>query len=138
VVANPSTSPYAPRLPVKIEDIASEWSANVAKVAGFVEALPSWQRMTIRYEDLVTRPGQVVQQVCVWLMIRFEQGMLEFYSENSRGTLEPPATLDWKRRTLEPISPATVARYVTGLTEEEKTAFLDNAIAQLKRFGYVD
>jgi hypothetical protein len=50
--------------------------------------------------------------------------------------LEPELTLDWKKRTLEPISAETVGRYQTLLTPEEKRHFSDVANQALIRFGY--
>ena len=137
VMTQGSTSPYAPRLPVDIGSIASEWSANVAAIASFLAPLPGERALTIRYEDLTSRPEAELDAVCAWLGVNFEEGMLAFHEENRLHRLEPVQTRDWKRRTLEPISSETVGRYVRGLPREERETFEQGARAALERFDYL-
>ena len=137
VMAAKSNSPYAPTLETRIADIALEWSSNVMKIDSFMAAMPRETSMTIKYEDLVLTPSSVVMAICEWLGIPFEADMLNFHQQNKIKKLEPDLTTDWKKRTLQPISDATVKRYASLLSSEEQDEFLVAAAGALRRFSYV-
>lgn len=131
-----TNSPYAPSLKTNISDIATEWSNNVIKTDCFMRTLPAKRAMTIKYEDLVSEPSKVITSICEWLRIPFEDNMLCFYQENKNKKLEPDMTIDWKKRTLEPISNVTVGRYLNMLNKDERDKFYTLAERALKRFFY--
>jgi hypothetical protein len=137
VMATKSNSPYAPTLKTGSADIALEWSRNVMKIDSFMSTMPRETAMTIRYEDLVLAPSSVVMAICEWLGIPFEADMLNFHKQNKIKKLEPDLTMDWKKRTLQPISGATVKRYASLLSSEEQDEFLVLAAGALRRFSYV-
>ena len=137
VMANQSNSPYAPKLGTNIADIALEWSNNVMKVDSFISTLSSESAITIRYEDLVLMPTPVIMKISDWLGVPFETDMLNFHQQNKMKKLEPDLTIDWKKRTLQPISDATVKRYTSLLSKEEQDSFLVIAISELQRFLYI-
>jgi hypothetical protein len=136
VMAEESQSPYRPQLGTDIAQIAVEWSSNVGRIMQFMSGINATRTMTVRYEDLVTFPERELTRICRWLGIGFESGMLTFYLENERRELEPRETLDWKRRTLEPIGPGTVGRYKDRLTIAEQEEFESRAADVLRVFGY--
>lgn len=136
VTKQASQSPYSPNLPTEIEAIASQWASNVNQAANALDSLPPAQRKTIRYEDLVRDPVPVITGICNWLGLVFEARMLEFHEENKKAGLEPSQTLDWKKRTLEPISDHTVGRYLHQLTSNELSTFQNYAREALTRFSY--
>ena len=137
VMNSSSDSPYAPVLETDIDGIAAEWSGNVMKVDSFVKLLPPEKGTTIRYEDLVSDPSKVVAELCRWLELLFEPEMLLFYKGNRARNLEPRITLDWKKRTLGPISSNTVGRYKKLLNDEEISRFNDIAAIALRKFDYL-
>jgi hypothetical protein len=63
--------------------------------------------------------------------------MLNFHQQNKIKKLEPDLTIDWKKRTLHPISDATVRRYTNLLSNEEQDEFLGVAASALRRFSYI-
>jgi hypothetical protein len=63
--------------------------------------------------------------------------MLLFYKGNRARNLEPRITLDWKKRTLGPISSNTVGRYKKLLNDEEISRFNDIAAIALRKFDYL-
>ena len=136
VMAQRSSSPYAPRLPVEIETIADEWGANVAGIADYLEALPGERARTVRYEELTSTPEEALREVCAWLGVEFEAAMLTFHEANRRLDLEPAETRDWKTRTFEPISPRTVGRHERALSASERAAFEQRVRTALTRFDY--
>jgi hypothetical protein len=137
VMATPSNSPYAPILKTNITDIALEWSSNVIKIDSFLSTMPHEAAMTIRYEDLVLSPQSILMSICEWLSLPFEVDMLNFHQQNKIKKLEPDLTIDWKKRTLHPISDATVRRYTNLLSNEEQDEFLGVAASALRRFSYI-
>jgi hypothetical protein len=137
VMAAKSMSPYAPKLVTKITDIASEWSNNVMKIDSFMTLMPRGIAMTIRYEDLVLHSPSSFMAICEWLGFPFEADMLNFYQQNKTKKLEPELTMDWKMRTLQPISDDTVGRYASLLSNEEQEEFLAVAAIALHRFSYI-
>ena len=136
VMAAKSKSPYAPNLKTNITDIALEWSTNVMKIDAFMSRMPREVAMTIRYEDLVRTPSSSVISICDWLGIAYEADMLEFHRINISKKLEPELTLDWKKRTLQPISNETVGRHIKLFSDNDNLAFLNICSDVLHRFFY--
>jgi len=137
VMALDSDSPYRPMLPTDIGDIATQWAANVREIAEQLRAMTADAAIALRYEDLVAAPVDELSRLCTWLGLRFSAQMLQFHQLNRANRLEPTATLDWKRRTLEPIDSHTVGRHVAQFTDAEAATFLSIATGELRRFGYL-
>lgn len=136
VMAAKSASPYAPNLDTNINNIALEWSSNVMKVDSFMSSMKSESAMTIRYEDLVRQSTSSVMRICEWLGIPYEAEMLNFYQQNKSNKIEPELTMDWKKRTLQPIGDDTVGRYASLLSNKEQKEFSTLATTALHRFSY--
>lgn len=136
VMAQGSRSPYAPRLDTDIERIATEWHGNVQGVIDALAALPPEQSHAVRYEDLTRDPQPVCEALCDWLDLPFAPQMLDFHTANRALQIEPASTLDWKRRTLEPVSDATVGRHRHLLSPAEQSAFTRVAGPLLQALGY--
>lgn len=137
VMAEQSNSPYAPELKTSIVDIALEWSRNVEKIDSFMSTMSCESAMTIRYEDLVLSPKKTIKSICYWLNINYDNNMILFYEKNRNNNLEPNLTMDWKKRTLKPISGDTVKRYTSLLTKEEQSEFKISANHILKMYSYI-
>jgi len=138
VMKQKSTSPYAPKFPVDIESIASEWFTNVSKADDYLSGLHRSRSWTVRYEDLVQQPKSIVSEICVWAGLDYEPQMLEFHDRNKREQLEPSLTMDWKKRTLDPISVMTVGRFRVLLDADELQRFNQIAKDALTKFGYME
>ena len=137
VMHRKTDNPYAPKLETAVSKIALEWSANVTKVESFCSNLSDSKCKTIKYEDLVTDPQIQIFSICDWLGIGFEKDMVRFYQKGKQKILEPLQTLEWKQRTLTPISNLTVGRYAKLLTNDELSTFNGNASTALRRFNYL-
>lgn len=138
VMRRGSSSPYSPRLNTEIDAIAAEWSTNVLKVNDYLAKLDASRQMFVRYEDLVQDTKTAISAICRWLDLTFEEKMLSFYEDNRRLQLEPALTLDWKRRTLDPVSADTVGRFRTLLTLDEQRRFSEVASVALGLYRYID
>jgi hypothetical protein len=136
VMKQKSLSPYAPKLKTDIKSIAIEWSNNVLKVEDYLDSLSSSKRLTIRYEDLVKDTESILSMICTWLKLTYEPQMLEFHDVNKRMQLEPADTMDWKKRTMEPISAGTVERHREMLSVQEGELFNQVSGRALTKFDY--
>lgn len=132
----PSSSPYSPNLPIDLVTIARQWSSNLSKILEDLSVLKAEQKLTISYEHLVTEPQVVMQKVVDFLVVDYEPAMLDFYLSNQNQQLEPIALMDWKQRTLEPVSAKTVGRFLTELTVDEIKVFQESARECLQTFEY--
>lgn len=136
VMRSSSSSPYAPHLNTDAGDIAAEWSDNVTRVEQSLSGIASSRRALVHYEDLVADPEAAMIKICEWLGLEFQPGMLSPHLQGDGRGLEPPATLDWKRRTLEPVSADTVGRYRVAMPADDIQSFEAIAGPVLTRFGY--
>jgi hypothetical protein len=125
-------SEFRPQLPTDVAEVARHWSGAVLSPEG----IHSDSLHVVRYEDLVSNPRSTVGQICQFLGVGYEAGMLEFYSENVRLNLEPAETMEWKKMTTRPLSTETLGRYVDELTPEEISVFEAIAGDTLRKFGY--
>ena len=126
-------SPYAPDLPTSIPEIATEWVANNERVIAFLRSKPSTRWVRVRYEDVIRSPEKHLRELMHLLEVPYQKRVESYYTHND----EPEATLDWKRRTLQPPDPSRIGRYQEALTAEEITAFKETAEPMLDQLGYL-
>jgi hypothetical protein len=98
--------------------VAHQWAVATSTLLDDLAALPSGQRFTVRYHDLVTEPSVVIGALCDRLGLRWDlpiEGPLPLSST----TLDPPEPGKWRRNEVElqPMLKATAgvaARAETG------------------------
>jgi hypothetical protein len=128
-----SDSPYAPNLPVKIDEIASEWNENNKKILCFLEKHKKTnESVSIKYEDLVLRPKRELERICDFFQIDFSSNMLEYYLYND----EPDSTIDWKKKTKKPLDVSSIGKYKEKLSKEQIQIFSEIAREMLQEFNY--
>ena len=128
-------SSYAPRLSHDPASIAREWSGNVARVEGQLDALGAGRSVTIRLEDLRDDPETALGAVCAMLDIWYDPAMLSFHRlpEGSGG--EPAEYDPWKAANRRPLSPGDRERFQEDLTRDEIAAYEQVDGTELERFG---
>ena len=136
VMSIDTDSPYRPELPLKIDEIAKQWAMNIQTIRQSFSELNSSKVFELRYEDLVADPQGTLTNICSWLGVGFSSDMLQFHKVNRIHRLEPTATLDWKRRTLEPVKTSAVGRYKRQLMKSEIDTFEFIAHLELGLYGY--
>lgn len=127
---------YKPKLPQSIEIIAESWKANNEKLLQFFNQ-SSIAHLIIRYEDLVQQPKDVLQNICNWLGLSFDENMLQYFERNKTRGDEPAAFLPWKMKTLEAPDTDRIGQYKTALSEIEIHQFETIASQLLSKFGYL-
>jgi hypothetical protein len=81
-------------------------------------SVPAEQRTFLRFEDLLQFPEQTLRSLCDFLGESFESDMLH-YHEGSHKYMKERAVDDFNRAATRPISPAKVASWRDGLSDEE-------------------
>jgi len=130
------TSLYAPKLPRTVEKAIQVWVEDIHTILGSFERI-NWRRtVELRFEDLVNDPRSNLSRVCNLLGVTFEPAMLDYYKRNRDVELEPPEFMQWKERTLEPPQRDRISRFHEDLTAEQRMLVEENAISEMKRYGY--
>ena len=130
-----SSSDYRPRLPTHIADIAKEWRKNIQSVMDGFSKLPRIKTLEIRYEDLVTDTEKTLTAICKHLGLEYENGMLEFYTNNQANKLEPDEFMAWKARTRGKIDRSAIGKW-KALSDTDIKAFEDITHDILSRYNY--
>ncbi len=131
-----SNSPYIPKLPFTIKEIAEEWKDNNLKLLSFVGSLKKENRLILRYEDLITNLEKECRLICNFLDIPYDPVMEEYFLINRKLHLEPKETLDWKRKTLKSPDKLKIGKYKKEFSKEEVEEFTSIAGNILREFEY--
>jgi hypothetical protein len=100
----------------------SSWIWLCAVSAGY--ALREHPRcLTLRYEDLVTSPGEAVRAVCLFMGEPFEAGMLEPGASANRRT-----HTSWRSRPAEAINTRSVGKYRSVMDRATEELFFSFAL----------
>ena len=112
--------------PRGIGDFACHWHFEVRAARRLGETVGRGRYLELRYEDLVAEPERSLREVCAFLGLGYEPGMLEYHHGVDASTLEdhprlaqPPTAgvRDWR----EQMAPRHVERFeaIAGRTLEE-------------------
>lgn len=130
-------SPYAPKLPNNIEEIAMNWHYSVAEVeAFFLNQVSKANRITVHYEQLLKQPEEVLSQILNKLQLPFEPQQLKYF-EKPKHEIEPEEFFAWKEKLLSPPDLNNIGKFEKELTIQEIEAFNIIAFDTLKMFGYL-
>lgn len=129
-------SPYAPRLPNRIEDIAEQWKANVQIATKSFATIGCENVYEIKFEDLILDTEMSLRNVCKQLGEEYDPSMLYYQVRNRECRLEPKEFLQWKEKTLKPPIRGEVGRYKNELTKRQIHIFQRIAGKELVNYGY--
>lgn len=62
--------------------IALDWKYKMSKIDDSLKYLPSNRKITIRYEDLLSSPEEIIKNICQFIGVSFEENMLNFYKSS--------------------------------------------------------
>lgn len=129
-------SPYAPRLPENMADIAKLWDENNRSIEQFLRTLSNGQFVQIKYEDLVTAPETELQRILALLDLNFEEQQLEYYLKD-RPDIEPEEFLNWKEKLLQPPDKNNIGKFQKLLSQSEIDIFNTIGHHSLTNYGYL-
>ena len=97
--------------------------------------VPSSQRMTVRYEDLVSDPRTTIERICSFLDEDYEMGMLRFH-EDAHRFMNEEAALSYNHSATHPILCDKKAAWRDDLSRKD-VAFVENICREeMMVFGY--
>jgi hypothetical protein len=126
---------YAPHLDTDIGKIAKEWAKNVLTVEAHLARVADNRHITVRYEDLIADPAGILRAVCAFLNVDYSEEMMKYYLEGKHD--EPPALMEWKLKTMQPVDQSSKQRYAAELSDYELRDFNCLAGDTLRRLGYL-
>lgn len=129
-------SPWAPKLPNSIEEIAEEWGRNLATATEALCAGDLQNVCEVRFEDLVIHTEHTLKVLCNELGEDYDATMLDYHTINREQELEPKELLKWKEKTLLPPDKTVVGRYKRDLSAGDIKAFEAVAGKTLRNYGY--
>ena len=97
--------------------------------------VPPEQRLTLRYEDLVTDPEPTIRAVCAFIGEDYEPGMHQFH-ETSHHHMKERAATEFNVKATQPITNDTVESWRERLTAEQAAVVEYICADQIKQFGY--
>ena len=130
-------SPYAPKLPNDVADIAQVWKTNVAAVDLFLlEQVKPTNKITIRYEDLIKTPTETITEILDKLALSIEPEQLTYFLKD-RQDIEPQAFLEWKEKLQQPPDIKNIGKFKNELTNNDIACFNLVAKTALKKYNYL-
>ncbi len=104
--------------------------------ATLLNSVPAKQRIDIRYEDLVAKPEETLQQICEFLDEPFEQSMLEFYRDSKKFMIKE-ASSDFNKAAHKPIDSSKANRWLEVLTKDEIATAEAICRDEIQEFNYL-
>ncbi|MEE9166922.1 MAG: sulfotransferase [Candidatus Neomarinimicrobiota bacterium] len=90
--------------------------------------------LEVNYEELVSKPEEVLERICLSLGIEFEESMLMYHE--SAENLVTDEELQWKREILGPLKPANVGKWKKELTNWQVALVEENVDLAFRHYGY--
>jgi len=111
--------------------IALDWSYKLFKIEQSFRKIPPGHAFTLRYEDLLERPEEVIKEVCAFLNVEYEPAMLDFYKTSHFYIGEHHSHLIFNA-----ISKSNAAKWRKNLASLEIKSFNLLARHYLKKYRY--
>ena len=111
--------------------MALDWRYKLYKIEKSFSAMPKGNQFTLRYEDLLEAPESTIQEICNFLGIVYEPGMLEFHKTSHNYIGEHHSNLIFNA-----INKSNSAKWRKNLTRHEALSFNLLAGAYLNKYQY--
>jgi Sulfotransferase family len=131
------------------KEVANRWSHRIRRTRKLATILPHY--LEIRYEDLVTRPAEVVREVSDFIELDYDPAMLTYHersqerlrelerplrAEDGKRGLTAESRLESHKLTAEPPRPDRVGAWREELSPENIAIFEQRAGKLLAELGY--
>lgn len=107
-----------------LQDFIELWNRAVTSSVRY-EDKPN--HLIVRYEGLVSEPVKVLQAVCEFLSLEYEDSMLKSYREAAHKVMLQGQ--DWIKGAAEPLKARTLEKYYTLLSESERQYVEENLLS---------
>lgn len=114
--------------------IAKQWSQEQEACLQLKNKLGDKRVLQVSYENLIASPEDVLQKICNWIGIPYNNQMLNYY-ESEASKMASVSGAMWQNLT-EPIIKNNVGKYLKIIPQDEILVFESIAGKQLKELGY--
>ncbi len=115
---------------------ALAWRKHVTAGRAVLEqSVPPAQRITVRYEDLVSAPEEMVRTVCAFLDEDYDPAMLHFHEDAGR-YMKQEAASEFNRAATRPISTDGIQKWKQHLDPEAVAVIEHLCMSEMRGFGY--
>jgi hypothetical protein len=111
--------------------VALEWRYKIWKIDNFLQKIPSANKVTIKYEDLIVEPGKVLKKICKVIDVEYEEEMLNFYKKSERYIGKHHSKLIFK-----PLFSKNLEKWKKNLNKREIEVFKLLAGRYLRKYNY--
>lgn len=111
--------------------MALDWRHKLASIEKSIAQLPDSNTLTLRYEDLVSQPEDMVRSICTFLGIDFDANMLEFHKTSQRYIGDHHSKLIFKA-----IDDANISKWRKNMSQDEIKIYELMAHKSLTQYGY--
>jgi sulfotransferase family protein len=111
--------------------MALDWKSKLHFIERSMKNIPDRDIILLRYEDLLIKPESTLQNICKFLDISFEDGMLKFHQSSKKYIGNHHSDLIFKA-----IDDSNINKWKKLLTEDEIAVFQKVAGSSLKKYGY--
>jgi hypothetical protein len=118
-----------------LEYSTERWKACVERTYQLREKLAPDQFLEIRYEDLVSKPEETLQQVSSFVGIEFRQQMLDYWK---LPTTVEHKYMDHHRNLSKPVFTSSIGQWKQRLTEDQQKYIMTSAADLLRKLNYLD
>ena len=117
----------------KLKDACGRWQQSIEAVEGFRTKIGSQQVMQIRYEDLVEKPEAYLKELCSFLQLNFDPGMLVHEAQSMGDTI-----LQHHANVHQPITVQHREKWKTELSSEQIIQIETQLGERLRQQGYTN
>jgi len=114
--------------------IAKRWKKEQETGLQWMEKLSSKQILLLKYEDLITEPESMIQNVCTFLNERYDEKMLQYHN-SSEAAKSGSLSISWKN-TSKPVIRNNKEKFNISLSNKEIEIFEAIACLQMSKLGY--
>jgi hypothetical protein len=111
--------------------VALDWRYKLLRIEKSFKKIPANNRITIRYEDLLNTPENIIESICSLLGVNREANMLDFYKSSHKYTIPHHSELIFK-----PLDKSNVYKWKNNLISREVKIFNLLARHYLKKYNY--
>ncbi|PNW26648.1 sulfotransferase family protein [Formosa algae] len=120
--------------PKHIYHLAEKWKKDQELCLKLKEQVPSHRFFSISYEDLIARPQEVLNQLCLFLNIPFNEAMLTYF--NSSESIKTASSGKMWQNITQPIIKNNYNKFLQDMPVEELTLFEKIAGNTLSKLNY--
>lgn len=111
--------------------MALDWNYKLFRIEKSLKKIPTNNKVTIRYEDLLSKGEETVKHICSVIGVEYENSMLDFYKSSHKHTSSTHSRLIFN-----PLNENNMYTWKKNLTPREAKIFNLLARHYLKKYNY--